>query len=135
MAKEITVRLGDIVSQTMTRTRGKEAFAALQKKIAETSASRVYLNMDVQAVVTTSFIDELVLDAARIECEGGAEIVFVLSSREMLDKFQKSVSWRQLIVRYREQEDSTVKTLQPGAAWTGLSMEKPVDKVRMQPAG
>jgi hypothetical protein len=115
MGREIVIKLSQLADHTLTRTRGAEAADALRSAAAAGQASRVYLEMAADTLVTASFVDELVRQAAEMECAGGPEVVFVVDDPEMLQKFQKSVTWRQLQCRYRRPGDEAIRTLQPAS--------------------
>jgi len=112
MSKEIRLLLHQLVPKSMTRTRGQEAAQSLRDKARAVEVRRVYLSMETDSLVSGSFIDELVRQAAEMECEG-LEIVFLVTGPEMLKRFQTSVNWRRLSCRYRLPGDDAVKTLRP----------------------
>jgi len=112
MSNEVRMLLRELVKQTMTRTRGQEAVEALRSRAAAAGASRILLDMRTDSLVTTSFVDELVRQAALMEKEG-LEVVFLVPAPQMLQRFQKSVNCRRLSCRYRLGDDPAVRVLQP----------------------
>ena len=114
MSKELRLLLRQLVPKSMTRIRGQEAAEALRKAASVAQASRVCLDMRTDSLVTTSFIDELVRQAAEMEREG-LEIVFLVTGPEMMERFQTSVNWRRISCRYRLPDESVVRTLRPAA--------------------
>lgn len=113
MSTVLELAIGDLVRQTMTRTRGREAAETLRNRATSAGASRVHLGMQADSLVTSSFVDELVRQAALMEREG-LEIVFIVAGAEMLENFQKSVTWRGLSCHYQILGDPAVRILQPG---------------------
>jgi len=114
MSIQVELVLGDLVKHTITRSRGQEATLELRRRAADAHATRVCLKMESDTIISTSFIDELVQQAASMEHEVGLEIVFVIPNVEMLESFRKSVTWRNLYCHYRRADDKRVHKLTPG---------------------
>lgn len=115
MSREIEISVDELVPQTMSRARAQEAAEALRKTVRAKGASRVYLHMRADSVITTSFIDELVRQAGDME-RAGTDVIFVITDEDMLKRFQTSVTWRGISCRYRESGENKVKTLRPSEA-------------------
>jgi len=112
MGGTLDVRLDEVAQRTMTRARGKEAARALRDRVRAVQASRVYLRISANSVISTSFVDELVQEAAAMERDG-TEVVFIVPDGQTLRKLQTSAAWRRVACRYRYQGEEEVRTLQP----------------------
>ncbi|PIZ38787.1 MAG: hypothetical protein COY42_22900 [Armatimonadetes bacterium CG_4_10_14_0_8_um_filter_66_14] len=110
---ELHLHLADLVPGFLIRTRGSEAADALRQRIGEHEIRRAILDMQADSPVGQGFIDEMVVQAARIEAEGGPEIVFVVRDADMLRRFQNTVNWRDLTCRVRLADETEIRTLEP----------------------
>ena len=113
MSIQVELVLGDLVKHTITRSRGQEAARELRKRAADAQAARVCLKMESDTIVSASFIDELVQQAASMEREVGLEILFVVPNAEMIKSFRKSVTWRNLSCHYQYMGEKRIHKLEP----------------------
>jgi len=111
---KLQITLRDLVTHTITRTRGQEATEALFRRASDEGASEVELHMVSNDVISTSFVDEIVQQAFRVSKAGGPTVTFVIPDQELVERFQKSATWRNISCRYRFPDDVRVRTIRPG---------------------
>ena len=118
---ELHLHINDLAPRFVIRTRGREAGDALRRWIGERDIRRVTLDTRADSFVGGGFIDEMIQQVARLEAEGGPEIVFVVRDADMLRRFQNAVDWRGLTCRYRMADETEIRTLEPD----GIEPERP----------
>lgn len=109
MENVIVVSVSELVQQTATRARGKEAYENLKPRMGAVLARPLTVIVDFTGTqsVTASFIDELVLRFAELPAD--VETVFRLSSERDLEKLQRVCAIRAVHCRYQIGESGVMR--------------------------
>lgn len=109
MENSLVIQISDLVYQTATRARGKEAYGNLTNRI-QTVVERpltVVIDFTAAPSVTASFIDELVLRSGDISKD--VKIVFRLKSEHDLEKLRRVCAIRSVHCSYQLGEKGAIK--------------------------
>ncbi len=109
MSTKVVIPIAELVAQTATRARGKEAFSSLVGSLARITERPVQVVIDLSnaEVVTGSFFDELVLRTSGLPDD--VQITFRVASLRDLAKLEKVCAIRAVHCRYQVGESGDVR--------------------------
>jgi hypothetical protein len=116
MRQVVVVPIADLVEQTSTRARGKQAYAKLAERLrsSEPCADVVIIDLSEARMVSGSFLDEFVRSIREMP-GGNLEVVFRLSNEEDADRLRRICDIHIVACRYQIGSDGPIVETAPRA--------------------
>ncbi len=107
------LKLTDFSKKAGGRSRGQEACNELQRIIAEQKPSEIIIALTGFNLISSSFIDELVIQSNNFSKEYNVKIFFRVQEQEILEKLQKASGIREIPVKYFWKESEQLQDVEP----------------------
>lgn len=134
MRKILTIELQDFAKSTVTRDRGNEAYAALEKMLRENASDTVMIDLRKAELVSLSFLDSIIVNIKKNDNLRNVTFCFMVKNEDVLKKLRKVITMRDFKAYYKASEESEDKeiervTLNPSVSAEGIESKEELERL------
>lgn len=108
----ITIDVQKFAKSTVTRARGNEAFAKLEKMLGDSSSDTVMIDLRKAELVSLSFLDSIITNIKKNENLKNAAFCFMVKTEDVLKKLRKVITMRDFKACYKLSEEGEQKQIE-----------------------
>lgn len=106
MNKSITLDVQKFAKSTVTRDRGNEAYAVLEKMLRDNANDTVMIDLRKAELVSLSFLDSIIVNIKKNESFKNVTFCFMVKNEDVLKKLRKVITMRDFKAYYKFSEES-----------------------------